>query len=108
MNTINTKFGCFDVTDNGGNGCCLFMDGKKICEFPKIGWWDRDKIEIALSEHEDVVRERIKERVKIIDVSNENVEEVLEELIRFFGNEQKNFYYARLSQCLAKYKEKKK
>ena len=47
---ITTKYGHFGVTDNGNNGTILSMNGNKVCEFPTISWWDKDKLEKALEE----------------------------------------------------------
>lgn len=45
---IVTKYGFFEVTDNGSNGTILSVYGNKVCEFPTISWWDKDNIEKAL------------------------------------------------------------
>lgn len=50
---ITTKYGHFGVTDNGSNGSILSLNGKKVCEFPTISWWDKDKLEKALEECPD-------------------------------------------------------
>ena len=47
---ITTKYGVFEVTDNGSNGTILSVNGNKIYEFPTISWWDKDKLEKALEE----------------------------------------------------------
>lgn len=47
---ITTKYGVFEVTDNGSNGTILSVNGNKVFEFPKISWWDKDKLEKALEE----------------------------------------------------------
>ena len=47
---IVTKYGFFEVTDNGNNGSILSVNGNKVCEFPTISWWDKDNIEKALEE----------------------------------------------------------
>lgn len=47
---ITTKYGLFGVTDNGNNGTILSVNGNKVCEFPTISWWDKDKLEKALEE----------------------------------------------------------
>lgn len=47
---ITTKYGVFEVTDNGSNGTILSVNGKKIYEFPSVSWWDKDNIEKALEE----------------------------------------------------------
>ena len=47
---ITTKYGVFEVTDNGSNGTILSVNGKKVYEFPTISWWDKDNIEKALEE----------------------------------------------------------
>lgn len=45
---IVTKYGFFEVTDNGSNGTILSVYGNKVFEFPTISWWDKDNIEKAL------------------------------------------------------------
>lgn len=47
---ITTKYGVFEVTDNGNNGTILSVNGNKVYEFPTISWWDKDCIEKALEE----------------------------------------------------------
>lgn len=47
---ITTKYGVFEVTDNGSNGTILSVNGNKVFEFPKISWWDKDRLEKALEE----------------------------------------------------------
>lgn len=50
---IVTKYGFFEVTDNGSNGSILSVYGNKVFEFPTISWWDKDKLEKALEECPD-------------------------------------------------------
>ena len=45
---IVTKYGLFEVTDNGSNGSILLLNGIKVIEYPTISWWDKDKLEKAL------------------------------------------------------------
>lgn len=47
---ITTKYGVFEVTDNGSNGTILSVNGNKVYEFPSVPWWDKDNIEKALEE----------------------------------------------------------
>lgn len=47
---ITTKYGVFEVTDNGSNGTILSVNSNKVYEFPTISWWDKDNIEKALEE----------------------------------------------------------
>lgn len=47
---ITTKYGVFEVTDNGSNGSILSVNGNKVFEFPSVPWWDKDNIEKALEE----------------------------------------------------------
>ena len=54
---ITTKYGIFEVTDNGSNGTILSVNGNKIYEFPKISWWDKDNIEKALVKKYAVMKE---------------------------------------------------
>ena len=47
---ITTKYGVFEVTDNGSNGTILSVNGNKVFEFHSVSWWDKDNIEKALDE----------------------------------------------------------
>lgn len=47
---ITTKYGVFEVTDNGSNGTILSVNGNKVYEFPSVSWWDKDRLEKALEE----------------------------------------------------------
>ena len=47
---ITTKYGVFEVTDNGSNGSILSVNGNKVYEFPSVSWWDKDNIEKTLEE----------------------------------------------------------
>lgn len=102
MNIINTKYGSFEIVDNNNGGTSLFMEGAKICEFPKIAWWNVDGLLTAIEQHHEVIEKRVKERVKEVEVTRENAADVLAQLIEVFGNEQKGFYASRLRQCLNK------
>jgi hypothetical protein len=102
MNIINTKYGSFEIVDNNNGGTSLFIGGAKICEFPKIAWWNVDGLLIAIEQHHEVIEKRVKERVKEVEVTRENAADVLAQLIEVFGNEQKGFYASRLRQCLNK------
>lgn len=48
---ITTKYGHFGVTDNGNNGTIVSVNNNKVCEFPTISWWDKDKLVKALEEY---------------------------------------------------------
>lgn len=48
---IVTKYGFFEVTDNGSNGTILSVYGNKVFDFPTISWWDKDNIEKALEKN---------------------------------------------------------
>lgn len=104
MNKIDTKYGSFEIVDNGNGGTSLFIGKAKICEFPKVAWWNVDGLLTAIEQHHEVIEERIKERVVEFEITRENVADVLVSLIDFFGNEQKGFYASRLHQCLNKLK----
>lgn len=54
---ITTKYGVFEVTDNGSNGTILSVNGNKVYEFPTISWWDKDNIEKALVKKYAVMEE---------------------------------------------------
>lgn len=45
---IATKYGFFEVTDEGSNGTILSLNGLQVIKFPTISWWDKDNIENAL------------------------------------------------------------
>lgn len=102
MNTINTKYGTFEVVDNGNGGTSLFIGKAKICEFPKISWWNVDGILTAVEQHHDVIVKRIVERVPEVEVTRENAADVIGQLIEVLGNENKGFFKSRLQQCLNK------
>jgi hypothetical protein len=118
MNTITTKYGTFNVTDNGKNGTIICIgDVKiadlpntslyvKIAEFPKVSWWDWDSLEKAIGENIGLIEKRIEERVNRTDVAitKDNALQVLEQLAQVLGNEQKGFYSSRLKQCMNKLK----
>lgn len=103
MNIINTKYGSFEIMDNGNGGTSLFIGKAKICEFPKVAWWNLDALHTAIEQHHEVIEKRVNERVKEVEVTKENAAEVLAQLIEVFGNDQKGFYASRLKQCLNKY-----
>lgn len=104
MNTINTKYGVFEVVDNGNGGVCLFIGKAKICEFPKVAWWNMDAIEKGIEQHREMIEKRIKERVTELNVTKENASDVIAKLIEVLGNDNKGFYSSRLKQCLNKLK----
>lgn len=116
MNTITTKYGTFNVTDNGNNGAIICIGNVKIAdlpntslyvkiaEFPTVSWWDLDSLEKAIGENIDLIEKSIEERVNTPKVTKDNATEVLEQLISVLGNEQKGFYSSRLKQCLNKLK----
>lgn len=104
MNAIQTKYGEFNVVDNGNGGTILCVGDVKICEFPKVSWWNLDGLNKAVEEHHKLIEQRIAERVNKIEVTRDNAAEVLEQLINVLGNEQKGFYSSRLKQCLNKLK----
>lgn len=101
---ITTKYGVFEVSDNGNGGASLFMNDVKVCEFPKIAWWNVDGITAAVEEHHELIEKRIAERVNVSKVTRENAAEVVAQLIEVFGNENKNFYSSRLKQIYNKLK----
>lgn len=59
---IVTKYGFFEVTDNGSNGSILSVYGNKVFEFPTISWWDKDNIEKALEKNMSIWK-----KVKSVD-----------------------------------------
>lgn len=106
MNTITTKYGTFNVTDNGKNGTIICIGNVKIAEFPKVSWWDFDALEKAIGENIDLIEKRIEECVNRTDVAitKDNALQVLEQLAQVLGNEQKGFYSSRLKQCMNRLK----
>lgn len=99
---ITTKYGTFEIVDNGNGGTSLYIGEVKICEFPKVGWWNLDAIETAIEQHHEVISKRVEERSKEVKVTRENAVEVIGQLIEVLGNENKNFYASRLKACLNK------
>ena len=104
MATIQTRHGEFNAVDNGSGGTCLFVGDVKICEFPKVSWWNLDGLIKAVEEHHEVIEKRIAERVGKIEVTKDNAEDVFEQLIGLFGRENNGFYSSRLKQCLNKFR----
>lgn len=104
MNTITTKYGIFNVTDNGKNGAIICIGNVKIVEFPKVSWWDLDSLEKTIEENIYLIEKRIQECVNTPKVTRDNAAEVLEQLTQVLGNEQKGFYSSRLKQCINKLK----
>lgn len=106
MNTITTKYGTFNVTDNGKNGTIICIGNVKIAEFPNVSWWDFDSLEKTIGENIELIEKRIEERVNGTNViiTKSNALQVLEQLTQVLGNEQKGFYSSRLKQCINKLK----
>ena len=106
MNTITTKYGTFNVTDNGKNGAIISIGNVKIAEFTKVSWWDFDLLEVAIGKNIGLIEKRIEERVNRTDVTitKDNALQVLEQLAQVLGNEQKGFYSSRLKQCMNRLK----
>lgn len=99
MNTITTKYGTFNVTDNGKYGTILSIGNVTIAQFPNISWWNRDLLENAIEQHSE---ERVNKRN--VTITKENAQQVLEQLMQVLGNEEKGFYSSRLKQCINKLK----
>ena len=104
MNTITTKYGTFNVTDNGKNGTIICIGNVKIAEFPKVSWWDFDALEKAIGENIDLIEKRIEEHMNTPKVTKDNALQVLEQLAQVLGNEEKGFYSSRLKQCMNRLK----
>ena len=106
MNTITTRYGTFNVTDNGKYGTILSIGNVTIAQFPNISWWNRDLLENAIEQHSELIEQRIEERVnkRNVTITKENAEQVLEQLMQVLGNEEKGFYSSRLKQCINKLK----
>ena len=116
MNTITTKYGTFNVTDNGKNGTIICIGNVKIAdlpntslyvkiaEFPKVSWWDFDALEKAIGENIDLIEKRIEEHMNTRKVTRDNALQVLEQLAQVLGNEEKGFYSSRLKQCMNRLK----
>ena len=82
MNTITTKYGTFNVTDNGKNGTIICIGNVKIAEFPNVSWWDFDSLEKTIGENIELIEKRIEERVNGTNViiTKSNALQVLEQL----------------------------
>ena len=104
MNTITTKYGTFNVTDNGKNGVIISIGNVKIAEFPNVSWWNWDSLENAIEQNIDLIEKRIQGHSHALQVTRDNAACVLEQLISVLGNEQKGFYSSRLKQCINKLK----
>lgn len=106
MNTITTRYGTFNVTDNGKYGTILSIGNVTIAQFPNISWWNRDLLENAIEQHSELIEQRIEERVnkRNVTITKENAQQVLEQLMQVLGNEEKGFYSSRLKQCINKLK----
>lgn len=106
MNTITTKYGTFNVTDNGKNGAVICIGNVKIAEFTNVSWWDWDSLEKAIGQNIDLIEKRIEECVNRTDVAitKDNALQVLEQLAQVLGNEEKGFYSSRLKQCMNRLK----
>ncbi len=106
MNTITTKYGTFNVTDNGNNGAIISIGNENIAEFQNVSWWNADLLEKVIEQNIKVIEKRIEERVNKTNVSitKDNALQVLEQLTQVLGNEQKGFYSSRLKQCMNKLK----
>lgn len=106
MNTIATKYGTFNVTDNGNGGVALYLGEKKVFDHNEIAWWNTDAILTALDKNKEVVLKKISEgETNILDNINlTNAVDVMERLVDVFGNSEKGFYASRLKQCINKMK----
>ena len=104
MNTITTKYGTFNVTDNGKNGTIICIGNVKIADLPKVSWWDFDALEKAIGENIDLIEKRIEEHMNTHKVTRDNALQVLEQLAQVLGNEEKGFYSSRLKQCMNRLK----
>ena len=106
MNIITTKYGTFNVTDNGRNGSIISVGNIRIAEFPKVSWWNWDALETSIEKNIELIEKRIEERVnkRNVTITKENAQQVLEQLMQVLANEEKGFYSSRLKQCINKLK----
>ena len=106
MNTITTRYGTFNVTDNGKYGVILSIGNVTIAKFPNISWWNWDLLENAIEQNIDIIEKRIEEcfNKKNVTITKDNALQVLEQLAQVLGNEEKGFYSSRLKQCMNKLK----
>ena len=106
MNTITTRYGTFNVTDNGKYGVILSIGNVTISKFPNISWQNWYLLENAIEQHSELIEQRIEERVnkRNVTITKENAQQVLEQLMQVLGNEEKGFYSSRLKQCIHKLK----
>ena len=62
MNAIATKYGTFNVTDNGNGGVALYHGEKKVFDHNNIPWWNTDAILDVLDKNKEVIIKKVGER----------------------------------------------
>ena len=75
MNTITTKYGTFNVTDNGKNGTIISVKNVKIAEFSNVSWWNWDSLENAIEQNIEIIEKRIEEcfNKKNVTITKDNL-----------------------------------
>lgn len=106
MNTITTKYGSFGIENNGKNGAMVYVGKNKVAEFPRLNWWDADKVRDAIEMNIEMINRNLAKQTKTdaIKVTRDNAIEVFEQLASVLGNEEKGFYSSRIKQCINKLK----
>ena len=78
LRIMNTKFGNFEVSDNGkGCGAVLKMNGVQIIQFPTTPWWDKDTILKRLDKNKKLVESRIAKNVAKETPKKQTLEDIV-------------------------------
>ncbi len=72
-----TKFGDFEVSDNGKGGAILSMSGVQIIQFPTTPWWDKDTLLKRLDKNKKLVEKRIAEKVEKESPKKRTLEDIV-------------------------------
>ena len=72
-----TKFGDFEVSDNGKGGAILSMGGVQIIQFPTTPWWDKDTLLKRLDKNKKLVEKRIAEKVEKESPKKGTIEDIV-------------------------------
>lgn len=104
MNTIATKYGVFGVEDNNNGGTRIYVGNNNVAEFPKLNWWDADKVQNTIEMNIELIKHSQKNQNDGVNVTMDNAVEILEKLASVLAKESKGFYSSRLKQCLNKLK----
>lgn len=102
MNTIATKYGVFGVEDNNNGGTKIYAGSNKVAEFPKLNWWDADKVQDAIEMNIELIKHNQEKQSESVSVTRDNAVEILEKLTSVLAKENNGFYSSRLKQCINK------